>query len=214
MSKKTEREGVSQMSSRAGIIRGLTVIFCAKLLVSQARPASAQKLNVNFDVSGTSTVRGWTCSVSGVMDVTAGTGAAAKPAPGFTTGVQTATLTVPVKGFKCPEEEMGKHLLTAIKADKFADIVFRLVKYEVMPGGGRGQGPDTQAQVTGTLTITGVPQPVTVPVTLRTTDQGVQFEGNARLELMKFRIEPPVVMLGLFKVGPQIRIDFKGVAPR
>jgi hypothetical protein len=29
--------------------------------------------------------------------------------------------------------------------------------------------------------------------------------------MTKFRVDPPVVMMGLLKVGPQIRIEFKGV---
>jgi hypothetical protein len=42
----------------------------------------------------------------------------------------------------------------------------------------------------------------------------VEVEGNTRLDMMKFGIEPPVVMLGLLKVGPQIRIEFKGGVAR
>jgi hypothetical protein len=53
--------------------------------------------------------------------------------PGFATGVETATVTVPVKAFTCPNEEMREHLLEAMKADTFPDIVYRLEKYEVTP---------------------------------------------------------------------------------
>jgi polyisoprenoid-binding protein YceI len=171
-------------------------------VVGQARSAAAQQPNVDFNVSGTSTIRGWTCSVKGVVAVTPGTGSSQPAAPGFANGVQTATVTVPVKAFACPNDEMTQHLLEAMKADKFAEIVFRLDKYAVTGG---------QAQATGTLTITGVSQPVTVPIALKASGQGVQIEGNTRLDMTKFGVEPPVVMLGLLKVGPQIRIEFKGL---
>ena len=138
------------------------------------------------------------------MAVTPGTGSS-KPAPGFANGVQVATVTVPVKAFRCPNDEMTQHLLEAMKADKFSEIVYRLEKYDVAGG---------QAQATGTLTITGVTQPITVPIALKASDQGVQIEGNTRLDMTKFGVDPPVVMLGLLKVGPQIRIEFKGLVAR
>jgi len=112
---------------------------------------------------------------------------------------------VQVKAFTCPNEEMGQHLLQAMKADKFSEIVFRLEKYDVKGG---------QTQATGTLTITGVTQPISLPVTLKASDKDIQIEGNTRLDMTKFGVDPPVVMAGLLKVGPQIRIEFKGLIAR
>jgi polyisoprenoid-binding protein YceI len=184
---------------------GLAIALCAGLVVVQVHSAAAQQPNVDFNVSGTSTVRGWTCAVRGVMAVTPGTGSPQPAAPGFANGVQAATVTVPVKAFKCPNDEMTQHLLEAMKADKFSEIVFRLERYE-MKGG--------QAQATATLTITGVTQPISLPVALKASDQGIQIEGNTRLDMTKFGVDPPVVMLGLLKVGPEIRIAFKGLIAR
>ena len=191
------------MSSRAGTIPGLATIFCTGLVVLQAHSAAAQQPNVDFNVSGTSTVRSWTCTVRGVLTVAPGTGS--PPAPGFPGGVQTATLTVPVKAFRCPEQEMTQHLFDAMKPDKFPEIVYRMEKYEVT---------GAQAQATGTITIAGVTAPMSLPIALKASPQGVQIEGNARMDMTKFGVEPPVVMLGLLKVGPQIRIEFKGVVAR
>jgi polyisoprenoid-binding protein YceI len=176
--------------------------LCAALLSWLAQPAAAPQPNIDFSVSGTSTVRGWTCTAKGVIAVTPGKGAAV---PGFATGVETATVTVPVKAFTCPNEEMKEHLLEAMKADTFPEIVYRLEKYEVAPA---------QIRAIGSMTITGVTQPVSFPLVLKPSPQGVQIEGNTRLEFKTFNLDPPVVMLGLLKVGPQIRIEFKGlVAP-
>jgi len=167
------------------------------------RPAIAQQPNVDFSVSGTSTIRGWTCTVKGVMAVTLGTGSA-KAAPGFPNGLQTATVTVQVKNFQCPEEEMKQHLMDAMKPDQFPEIVYRLEKYDVA---------GAQTQATGTITIAKVTAPIVFPIALKATPEGVQLEGDTRLDMTKFGIEPPVVMLGMLKVGPQIRIAFKGVIP-
>jgi hypothetical protein len=98
------------MSPRTRIVPGIAVVFSAGLGVLQAQPAAPQQPNVDFSVSGTSTVRSWTCNVKGVLKVAPGTGS--PPVPGLT---QTATLTVPVKAFKCPNDEMTQHLLEAMK---------------------------------------------------------------------------------------------------
>jgi hypothetical protein len=69
----------------------------------------------------------------------------------------------------------------------------------------------TGLQASGAMTITGVTQPVSFPLTLKPSPQGVEVEGNTRLEFKTFSLDPPTVMLGMLKVGPQIRIQFKGV---
>lgn len=180
------------------------IALCLGLTLLHAPGAAAQQPNVDFTVSGTSTVRGWTCSARGTIAVTpAASGAQA--VPGFTNGVQSATVTVPVKAFKCPNDEMTQHLLEAMKADKFPEIVYRLERYDAAGG---------LANASGTMTITGVSQPLSFPVQLTASAQGVQVEGNTRLDMTKHGVQPPVVMLGMLKVGPQIRIAFKGLLAR
>jgi polyisoprenoid-binding protein YceI len=178
-------------------------VALAGLVLAALPGLAAAQSTVDFTISGTSTVRNWTCTAQGTVAVTPATAGTA--APGFATGVQAATVTVPLKAFRCPNDEMTQHLNEAMHADKFPEIVYRLEKYE-MAG--------SQAQASGTMTITGVSQPVSVPVTLTPSGTGVQIEGNTRLEFAAFKLEPPTVFLGMLKVGPQIRIAFKGVVSR
>jgi polyisoprenoid-binding protein YceI len=184
-------------------MRRLAIALVAIPAILQGRPAAAQQPNVDFSVSGTSTIRGWTCTVKGVVAVTPSTGSS-KPAPGFPNGVQTATVTVQVKNFQCPEDEMRQHLMDAMKPDKFPEIVYKMEKYD-MTG--------AQAQASGSITIGGVTAPIAFPIALKAAPDGVQIEGATPLDMTKFGIEPPVVMLGMLKVRPQIRINFKGVLP-
>jgi polyisoprenoid-binding protein YceI len=163
--------------------------------------AAAQQSNVEFTVSGTSTIRGWTCTAKGVLAVKAGDGST--PAvPGFAKGVQSATVTVLVKNFTCPNAEMTEHLMQAMKADKFSEIVYSVDKYEATGG---------QVQSTGIMTITGVKQGFNFPLAVRQAAGGVEVEGTTRLDMTAYGVDPPVVMGGLLKVGPQIRIQFKGL---
>ncbi len=175
----------------------------AGLVLAGLHGVAAAQSAVDFTVSGSSTVRNWSCTAHGTVVVTPA--AAGTAAPGFATGVGAATVTVPLKTFRCPTDEMTQHLNEAMQADKFPEIVYRLEKYEM--AGGR-------PQASGTMTITGVSQPVSFPITLTPSDTGVQIEGNTRLDFAAFKLEPPTVFLGMLKVGPQIRIAFKSLVSR
>lgn len=192
---------VWSMATRARAARAAAV--AAAIAVSHATSAAAQT-TIDFTVTGTSTVRGWTCAAQGVMALTGGSAASA-PVPGIEGSIPTATVTVPLKNFKCPNDEMTEHLNQAMKSDKFAEITFKLEKYELAAGKG---------QASGSMTIVGNTQPISVPVTLRPAAGGVEIEGDTRLDMTKYGVDPPVVMMGLMKVGPQIRIQFKGKVAR
>ena len=187
---------VVRTSPRMGIGRSAIVLLASAALL-YGTPAIAQS-DIDFSVSGTSTIRGWTCTVTGSAQVTPGSGTAA---PGFANGVQAATLTVPVSAFECPNEEMTEHLLAALQPDEFAEIRFQLESYEPSRQG---------AEATGSLTIHGTSHPVTMPLSLTPSGQGVEIEGDVRLDMTTYGVEPPVVMLGLMNVRPQIRIQFAG----
>lgn len=168
--------------------------------VALAQPVAvaAQQSTVTFTVSGNSTVRGWTCTVPGTAQVTAGS---ATPVRGFAGGVQAATLTVRVSDFVCPEDEMRQHLLEAMRATEFPEIAFRLQGYEAS-----GQG----VVATGTLTILDATREVRLPISVTPSGSGVQIAGELPLDMTTYGVEPPVVMLGLMRVRPQIRIQFSG----
>ena len=180
----------------------LLIVAAAGLALLAGAAAEAQPSPIHFTVSGTSTIRGWTCSVQGTAEVTPGSSASA---PGFADGVRSAALVVPVADFECPDETMTEHLLEAMKPDEFAAITFRLDSYEATPGG---------AEARGGLTIHDVTQAVSFPVSLTPSGAGVEIAGELRLDMTTYGVEPPTVMLGLLRVRPDIRIEFQGtVAP-
>jgi hypothetical protein len=180
----------------------MRAVLAAALVAAAAGPALAQPGTVDFTISGTSTIRGWSCSAKGAVAVTPGAPGAA--APGFPSGVQAATLTVLHKDITCANDEMTEHMHQAMKSDTFKEIVFRLEKYA--PSG-------ASVDVSGSMTILGVTKPVTVPLTLTPGAAGVEVEGATSLDMTAYGVEPPVVMLGMLRVRPQIRIEFRGVVP-
>lgn len=113
-----------------------------------------------------------------------------------------ATLTVRLTDFQCPEDEMRQHLLEAMRATEYPTITFRLDSYQPS-----GQG----VTATGSLTIKAATNPVSIPLTLTPSGSGVQVAGELPLDMTTYGVEPPVVMMGLLRVRPQIRIQFTGV---
>jgi polyisoprenoid-binding protein YceI len=97
---------------------------------------------------------------------------------------------------------MTEHLMQAMHPEKFAEIVYTVEKYELA---------GDKAQATGTMAIHGTKQPFSLPLTVKASGAGAALEGSTRLDMTTYGVEPPVVMLGMLKVGPQIRIEFKGV---
>jgi polyisoprenoid-binding protein YceI len=180
------------------MLRFVTAVAAGFALLAGS-PAAAQQSAVDFTVSGTSTVRGWACSVSGTAAVTPGSSA---PAPGFDSGVQAAMLTVPVADFECPDETMTEHLMDAMKPADFAEITFQLDGYETAGAG---------AEASGALTILGVTRPVRFPLSLTPSGAGVRIAGELGLDMTEYGVEPPVVLLGLLRVRPEIRIQFEGL---
>ena len=97
---------------------------------------------------------------------------------------------------------MREHLLEALRVGEFPEITFRLESYEA---NGRG------AVTTGTLTMLDATEEVSFPLSLTPSGSGVQIEGELALDMTTYGVVPPVVMLGLMRVRPQIRIQFSGI---
>ena len=188
-----------QVASRIRFVVRFVTAAAAGFALLTGFPAAAQPSNVDFTVSGTSTVRGWTCTVSGTAQVTPGSSA---PAPGFAAGVQSATLTVPVANFECPDETMTEHLREAMKPAEFGEITFQLDSYEASGDG---------AEASGALTIQAVTRSVSFPIALTPSGAGVTIAGEVGLDMTEYGVEPPVVLLGLLRVRPEIRIQFEGL---
>ena len=186
------------MSARVGVV-SLCLMVCAAFLVPP--PLAAQGSAPSFIISGTSTVRSWSCPAEGLMEVTPGGSAA--PVPGFANGLQSVKITVPVRAIECPEEDMIDHLREAMDADEYPEIVYQLEEYTLT-------GDDT-AEASGTITIHGVTKPVAFEVSLEPSPQGVRSVGETNLDMTEFSVTPPNLWLGMLRVGKMVRVRFDAV---
>ncbi len=187
------------MSARVAMISTVAMIVYAGSLV-QAQPAP-QSSSPRFIVSGTSTVRSWSCPAQGVMKVTPGK--SSQPVPGFPNGVETVAITVPVKAIACEEKEMNEHLRDALNEKTYPEIVYQLEQYTLTG--------NEAAKTTGKLTITGVTRPISFDVKGVPSPQGVRVVGETTIDLTQFNVTPPNLWAGLLRVGKDVRIRFEAV---
>ena len=189
------------MTSKRSFSTGvLSAVLVAATLHSV--PAQAQSGEAQFEVTGTSTVRGWTCPVDGALEVTPGQ--ASDPLPGFPNGVNAATVTVQVREFECPDEEMNEHLQEAMESAEHPEIVFELQEYSL-----EGE----TAQASGSITIHGETKPLTLDIELVESPNGIRGVGETEINMTDFGVTPPSVFLGLLNVGEVVTIKFDAPLP-
>ncbi|MBI3402183.1 MAG: YceI family protein [Acidobacteria bacterium] len=179
-----------------GRISVLVVAMVCAVLSAQA--PSAGQSTATVTISGTSTVRNWSCPAEAAVKVTAGKPGAA--APGFPDGVQSVAFTVPIKAIECDNDTMNEHLRTALKEKAYPQIAYRMSKY-AMAGSGA-------ATVTGQLTIAGVTRPVTFDVKLTPSANGLRSQGETNIDMTQYGVTPPKVLLGQLIVGRMVRVKF------
>ena len=184
--------------------RTLIAIALAVLVAasSNSTPTEAQSARAQFEVSGTSTVRGWMCPVEGAVEMTPGQ--SSDPLPGFPNGLQSVTVTVQVQEFECPDEQMNEHLQEAMESPEHPQIVLELQEYSLAA---------STAEASGSITIHGVTKPITLEIQLVESADGVRGVGQTEVDMTEFGVTPPSVWLGLLNVGEVVRIDFDAPLP-
>ena len=166
-------------------------------------PIVAQTSSAQFSISGTSTVRGWTCQAEGTMESTLAN--SNEPIPGFPSGVETVAIKVMVRAIDCPEEQMTEHLREAMDVEEYPDIVYHLEHYTFKT--------DDTAEATGTMTIHGVTNPITFNVRVVQSPEGVHGVGETSVNMTEYGVSPPSVWLGMLNVGELVEIQFDALLP-
>ncbi len=185
------------MSPRTAMLSVIVLALCVEFQVHAQKPA-AKPSGPHFIVSGTSTVRSWSCPAEGVITITPGKSAPA--VPGVPTGVGSVVLTVPVAAIACEDAQMSEHLRDALNAKVYPEIVYHLEKYAL--------SGSEEATTTGTLTIAGVTQPISLDVKLVTSPEGTRAVGETSIDMTQFKVTPPDLWAGLLKVRKDVRVRF------
>lgn len=93
-----------------------------------------------------------------------------------------------------------------LESDSFPEATFTLtspISFAERPG----EGQEVDSEATGTLTLHGVTNDVTVPVTARWTSGGIEVAGSLDIVFADYQIEPP--RFGPVNVGDDGTIEFE-----
>lgn len=188
------------------------ICAAALLLASSAHAAElntywAERKGSKVTVAGDSTVHAWTVEadlIGGTMKLDS-----SFPLDGKTADVKVTpvvNVTIPVRNLKSGKEKMDNVMLQAMKQDDPKNKFIKYTLTKMTPIKGKPMEYDT----TGTLTVSGVTKPVSMPVKLEPLEGGkkVKVTGSVGMKMTDFKITPPV-LLGLLTVEDDIKISFE-----
>jgi len=191
----------------------ITTLFCATvfgLLAIFPIPAVAQNAPLSLasakvSIAGTSNIHEWTASTSDVAVTKltlAGSGGVLATAlnPG---AVTTFEIAVRAKTLTSPKEGLDKNMHKALKADEFADITFRLSRFEAKAAG--------VTRAVGMLKIAGVEREVAFDLKTAAAPTSLTVSGEVPLLMTDFGITPPKALMGMLKTDPKVVVKFETV---
>ena len=97
-----------------------------------------------------------------------------------------------------------------MKMTQHRDITYRLTEWTLKEAPSVA-GP-AQGEATGFLTVSGVTNTITMPVTLESVESGkLLIKGSANLKMTDFGITPPELTLGVspIKTGNEVKVSFE-----
>lgn len=154
---------------------------------------------------GSSSVKDFTCKAEKV-DATVVT-AAADAAASIVAGEKSVTsvdLSVPVISLDCNNGTMNGHMRNALDVKTYPTIAFALRSYDLVMS-----AESVAVTLTGTLTIHGTPQPVTLQAQATGSADGMlHLTGLYELNMKDYGVKPPSLMLGTMNVREKVKVRF------
>jgi polyisoprenoid-binding protein YceI len=186
----------------------IAIVFLALLLTSFSE-SNAQTLysvsnskEVYLILKGTSTLHDWS-----MQDKALDGQAHFHFLPdGKLKSLDSLSFSVQVDNLKSDEKAMDNNAYKALKADRYKDILFKLIsstvsfikkdKYEI--------------NALGNLTIAGVTREIILIVKCEVNNAGkITCTGSEKLNMTDFHVNPPTFLMGIMKTGDAITLEFK-----
>lgn len=199
------------------IIRRFTLALALTGALAWTLPAWAGTVRYNaasgskVKIEGTSSIHDWTMDgaiIGGYMEVDEGFpesalagGAAAKPK---------VEVKIPVSSLKSYAKKMDEVMQEAMEMAKFRIIEYKLV--ELKPAADSPKTGALKFDAVGELTVHGVKQPLTMPVTIeKQADGKIKVLGKTKLKMTSFGVKPPEpnLPMGMIKTGDEITLSLE-----
>lgn len=184
-----------------------TGAFAQNLTKFEAKPGTTTKLKLD----GTSSIHDWsveTAAVGGIIEIDAAfvnDPTSAKPGK-IPAKVET---TIPVRQLKSGTKAMDDRMYQAFKVQQFPKIQYRLTELTLKETPKSANGP-FNFDSTGELTVSGVTNKVSFPVTMTRTDKMLKTTGNTSVKMTSFGITPPALDLLAVSIrtGDDVKVTF------
>jgi polyisoprenoid-binding protein YceI len=172
-------------------------LFVAVVVTPTADAQNLRFIDSEVTVEGTSTMHDWTCGVKSFSGSFAING-------GGLSGIQDATVAIPVSGIDCDNRRMNSLVRDAFNASQNPAITFSLTDTKA----GTNADGWTRLTITGTLEMNGTKRPVSLVLDGRQNGSGYEFRGSHKLNMTDFGMRPPTAMLGAVRTGDEVTINF------
>lgn len=154
---------------------------------------------------GSSTVKDFTCKAAkleaAVVTSKADAASAIVAGEKSVAGVE---LTVPVMSIDCDNGTMNGHMRNALDAKMHPTITFELRSYDLMKA-----AENVAVTLSGTLTIHGESQPVTIQaIAVGAAEGALRLTGLYELNMKEYGVKPPSLMLGTMNVREKVKVRF------
>lgn len=171
-------------------------------------PLAAQDGAAAFAVTGTlrvdggSTVRSWSCEASTLdVRIDANPGASLT-SEGVAAAVRALQVAVPTARMDCDNDTMNDHMWNALERDRHPEIRFRMARYTATPA----EAGALAIRLEGELDMTGQTHPVTLELRGTPHEGGLQITGTHTLNMTRWGIRPPRLMLGTLRVHEEVTL--------
>jgi len=188
------------------------IVAAAICAVAAVRPSAVAPLAIDsarVTIAGTSNIHEYTASTTRVRVTRAQFSAAASPdvwetalTPGAVDAFEVA---IPAATLTSPKEGLDKNMHKALKVEQYADITFRLLRFDT------ANKADGGARAIGLLRIAGVEKEVALDITTKRTGATLAVQGKLDLLMTDYGIKPPTAMLGMLKTDPKVTVTFETV---
>lgn len=179
------------------------VYLNSQVLYSQVQYSIANTKDVNMKLSGTSTLHNWNMNSKSII------GEANFEFSGENSielkDLNSLKVTLPASSLKSKEKQMDKNVYSALKTDKYKDIIFKITAADIQPK----QKNKYQVKTVGNLTVAGVTRQVNVDVYCEVNDdETITCTGTEKLKMTDYQVKPPTFLLGAMKTGDDVTLDF------
>ena len=156
-------------------------------------------------VTGTSTVRDFTCQAK-IVDATIGTAGAqaAREVVGGAKSVLALDVKVRPENLDCANTTMNEHMRKALKIDANPVIEFKMLSYDISKA-----SATTSGRLTGTLTLGGVQKQITFDAVGTAPASGaLHVTGVYPILMSDYGLKAPSLMMGAMKVNNRVKVNF------